>query len=97
MDNLFWPPFHDTITDIFNETNRYAWIATADIGRVAAQAFDRPGEVAGRTIALAGDSLTKKETLAIWKEVTGKDLGGGKPDIPEGLAATMVVSYPPCS
>ncbi|MFC4008423.1 NmrA/HSCARG family protein [Nonomuraea purpurea] len=45
-------------------------IATADIGAVAADAFDRPEEYIGQAVALAGDELTGPEIAAAFEEAT---------------------------
>jgi nucleoside-diphosphate-sugar epimerase len=49
------------------------YIATSDIGHFAAQGFLKPEEYSGKSISLAGDSLTHDQMAAIFKEKTGKN------------------------
>ncbi|SHF92994.1 NmrA/HSCARG family protein [Streptoalloteichus hindustanus] len=46
-------------------------IALADIGRIAADAFARPGEFVGRKIEIAGDELTVRRIAEVFTEVDG--------------------------
>ena len=93
MDNFYWPPWHDLVTNLFNDKMSYRFIAVADIGRVAAEAFAQPERFNGQTIELAGDSLTRAQVEKVWKEVTGNELGGGPmPGVPKPLADTTTVS-----
>ena len=60
MDNLVHPSFgrfHWSMIRHFVGEGRLQMIACADIGAVAAAAFDDPTAYAGRTITLAGDDL----------------------------------------
>lgn len=50
------------------------FVATADIGRFAANSFLDPSEHAGAAITIVGDELTQPEANAIFKEVTGQDM-----------------------
>ncbi|KAK1180988.1 NmrA/HSCARG family protein [Streptomyces sp. NBS 14/10] len=46
-------------------------IALADIGRIAADAFDKPAEFIGKKIEIAGDELTVRRIAAVFTEVDG--------------------------
>lgn len=46
-------------------------VATADLGFIAADAFERPAEHIGQAIALAGDALTGPMIAAAFQAVTG--------------------------
>ncbi|OIW25954.1 NAD(P)-binding protein [Coniochaeta ligniaria NRRL 30616] len=48
------------------------WVASADIGRFAAMAFDQPEEWQGRAVGLAGDELTMEELSAVFERATGR-------------------------
>lgn len=97
MDNFYWPPFHDAVTNLFNDNNLYGMIAVADTGRAAADAFERPEAFAGKTIGLAGDLISLGDMKKVWKDVTGKGLGGGAPpELPKPFMDTMVVSSSSC-
>ncbi|PKX99566.1 NmrA/HSCARG family protein [Aspergillus novofumigatus IBT 16806] len=56
------------------DPKRVQLIATSDIGLVAAQAFAKPYEYAGRAISLAGDELTHEEAALVWQEETGSPM-----------------------
>jgi uncharacterized protein YbjT (DUF2867 family) len=47
-------------------------IASEDIGVFAAMAFERRGEMIGRALEIAGDSLTVPQMTEIWHRETGK-------------------------
>jgi hypothetical protein len=49
-------------------------IATADIGHFGAQAFINPNEYAGKSISLAGDSLSFEEANEVFKSKIGTDM-----------------------
>ncbi len=79
---------------MYNSNTSYSMVATSDIGRAAAEAFERPAEFKGKTIELVGDSLTLDEIKKVWNSVTGTELGGGEmPDIPKPFADTIEVSW----
>ncbi|MFI1333057.1 NmrA/HSCARG family protein [Streptomyces sp. NPDC020845] len=46
-------------------------IALADIGRIAADAFDKPAEFIGKKIEIAGDELTVERIAEVFTEVDG--------------------------
>ncbi|MGW3565552.1 NmrA/HSCARG family protein [Streptomyces sp. NPDC000941] len=46
-------------------------IALADIGRIAADAFDKPAEFIGEKIEIAGDELTVRRIAGVFTEVDG--------------------------
>lgn len=48
------------------------YIATEDIGIVAAKAIAEPERFSGKTIDLAGDELSAEEVQAVFKKVTGQ-------------------------
>ena len=59
-------------------------ISTDDIGRIAAECFERPDEFAGKTLDIAADALTAEEMEQVWKEVTGEVVGSNQaPGYPE--------------
>ncbi len=93
MDNFYWPPWQDVVTNSYNDSTSYAMVAVSDIGDAAAKAFENPEQFVGKTIELAGDSLTLEQTKKVWMELVGKPLGGGPmPEIPKPLADTMKAS-----
>lgn len=78
------------------------FIATEDIGIVAAKAIAAPDEFSGKTINLAGDELSVDELRAVFTKVTGQNTG--KAPLPAFLARVMLnydlrqmfkVSHPP--
>ena len=46
-------------------------IAVSDIGRIAAEAFDRPAEFIGKKIEIAGDELTIRQMVELFTKVDG--------------------------
>nr|WP_206061386.1 NmrA/HSCARG family protein [Nonomuraea basaltis] len=50
---------------------RMQLIAPEDIAYFAAEAFDRPGDYAGRRLEIAGDALTGAELAEVYERVTG--------------------------
>ena len=54
-------------------STRISLISTADIGRVAALAFEQPDKYGGRELVLTGDVLSYDEMNTIFREETGKD------------------------
>ncbi|KAB5566964.1 hypothetical protein GE09DRAFT_1219212 [Coniochaeta sp. 2T2.1] len=76
MDNLT-PGFETSVflAALHNKIPRakkVQWVASGDIGRYAAMAFDNPEEWNGRAVGLAGDELTLGELGDVFGEVTGK-------------------------
>ena len=78
------------------------FIATEDIGIVAAKAIAAPEQFSGKTIDLAGDELSAEELQAVFKKVTGQNVG--KAPLPAFLVGMMLnhdlkqmfkVGYPP--
>ena len=49
-------------------------IAASDIGFFGAKAFEDPEQFAGRSITLAGDSLTFEEAREVWKQKMGTEM-----------------------
>jgi uncharacterized protein YbjT (DUF2867 family) len=60
-----------TSMDIALKGKSLQFIAPSDIGYIASQAFLNPEEYKGKSISLAGDSLTHSQMAEIWKEKTG--------------------------
>lgn len=54
-------------------STRISLISTADIGRVAALAFEKPDAYQGRALTLTGELLSYDEMNMIFKQETGKD------------------------
>lgn len=50
----------------------HQWIAAADIGFFAAEAFDNPAEWVGRTQGIAGDQMTLGKLVAVMSEAFGR-------------------------
>lgn len=78
MDNLapgfagkvFLTMLRDTIKE-----KPLQWVATKDIGRIAAEAFHNPDNWNRRAIGLAGDELTFSQLSLAFQKVTGKPVG----------------------
>lgn len=64
------------------------FIATEDIGIVAAKAIAEPERFSGKTIDLAGDELSAEEVRAVFKKVTGQRVD--KAPLPGFLAKWML-------
>jgi len=79
MENLASPWFKPAIDDgtlalgIRPETP-LQMIAVADIGKYSAHAFERPEEMNGRAIDIAGDEMTPPEIAATLSEATGREV-----------------------
>lgn len=76
MDNFIDPNFGKMMLPVLSGAldpeTRFHMVAVDDIGALAADAFDGPGEYLGRTIDIAGDELTIAEIRALYAEVTGR-------------------------
>jgi uncharacterized protein YbjT (DUF2867 family) len=66
------------------------FIATEDIGIVAAKAIAEPERFSGKTIDLAGDELSAEEVQAVFKKATGQF--AGKAPLP-GFLAKFMLNY----
>jgi uncharacterized protein YbjT (DUF2867 family) len=66
------------------------FIATEDIGIVAAKAIADPERFSGKTIDLAGDELSAEEVQAVFKKVTGQR--ADKAPLP-GFLAKFMLNY----
>ncbi|WVQ86141.1 hypothetical protein IAT38_008309 [Cryptococcus sp. DSM 104549] len=90
MENLYMPVYKDIITTTWRDDIPYKWIAAADIGKIAAEVFEDPEKWAGKAIDICGESLTKAETVGVWKEVFGVTLQAKEaPKFPPGMATAM--------
>lgn len=79
MDNLtaegFFPRLMmGMMKAVLHKDTKLQMIAVDDIGRMAAQAFERPEDYLGRQVDLAGDEVSLVELARIWKDVTGNRL-----------------------
>lgn len=76
MDNLTPGFVGKTLATMLKQmgNTKLALIATKDIGRVAARAFEKPEKYAGQALTLSGDSLSFDEMNAIFKEETGGEM-----------------------
>ena len=76
MENLVSPWFlnGDMLVTAMKPTTKLQMIASDDIGRVAAQAFIRSADFAGKEIDLAGDVATMAETAAVLSQALGRKL-----------------------
>ena len=67
MDNFNTFQFRTIMLAMFRtyvgEDSKVQMVATADIGRLAAAAFNDPGRYIGQAIELAGDAVTRKELV----------------------------------
>lgn len=90
MENLYMPIYKDIITTTWVETIYYKWIASKDIGKIAAEIFEHPEKFSGKALNIAGDGMTPDEHVRMWKEVTGETLNAIKPPkFPPGLDSAM--------
>ncbi|KAH8906197.1 NmrA family protein-like protein [Coniochaeta sp. PMI_546] len=76
MDNL-QPGFETSIflsalRNRLPASKKVQWVASSDVGRYAAMAFDRPDEWDGRAVGLAGDELTMDELSEVFERATGR-------------------------
>ncbi len=46
------------------------------------ECFEHPEKYVGRTMELAGDELTARETRNVWEKVTGMKIGKSKEEAP---------------
>lgn len=81
LETLFWPNFPQGTQD-WDKGYVHKYVATDDIGHVAADFLAQPEKYAGREIMLAGDAVTRDEFRKVWKEVIGSDLEAVAPTIP---------------
>ena len=49
------------------------WIATRDVGRVAAAVFERPEELAGRVLNVGTTTASLGEAKELYRKVTGRN------------------------
>lgn len=79
MENLISPWFKPYIDQGnlaigMNADTRLQSVAVGDIGSYGKLAFEKPGELNGQAIDLAGDALTGPEMARILSEVTGREI-----------------------
>ncbi|KAL8366447.1 hypothetical protein RB595_004976 [Gaeumannomyces hyphopodioides] len=64
--------FYAMLRDNMPASKTLHWVAAADIGHFAAEAFRKPAEYSGRALGLAGDELTFAQLDEVFTRVTGK-------------------------
>ncbi len=76
MENLVSPGFlnGDLLVTAMKPGTKLQMIASDDIGRVAAQAFIRSTDFAGREIDLAGDAATMAESAVVLSRTLGRPI-----------------------
>ncbi|MDJ0926051.1 MAG: NmrA/HSCARG family protein [Gammaproteobacteria bacterium] len=77
MNNWYWRQDEirsGSYIDPAEPEQRHQWIAAADIGFFAAEAFDQPESWARRAEDIAGDELTLAEFAALLSRVTGREV-----------------------
>jgi len=76
MENFLDPQFGRLLIPVLagalKPTTRLHMLAVEDIGWFAAEAFAQPDKYLGKTIDIAGDSLTVAEMKEVFANVTGK-------------------------
>lgn len=73
LETLFWPTFPEG-TQAWHPAYVHKYIATADIGHVAADFLADPERYAGRELMLAGDAVTAADVKNVWEETVGTEL-----------------------
>lgn len=73
LETLFWPTFPEG-TQTWQPDYVHKYIATEDIGHVAADFLADPERYAGRELMLAGDAVTAADVKRAWEEVVGIEL-----------------------
>ncbi|WVW80554.1 hypothetical protein I302_102539 [Kwoniella bestiolae CBS 10118] len=75
-ENFYWPLYLDQVSTTWKHAAHptYKLIAVEDIGKIAAEAFAKPEQLAGKQLNIAGEELTPDEIIEIWREVTGQTL-----------------------
>lgn len=71
LETLFWPGF-PAQTQSWPKDYVHKYIATDDIGRVAALCFANPEKYASKKLMLAGDAVTGQQFRAIWEQEIGR-------------------------
>lgn len=93
MDNLAKGPMRAIMLSMMKtfvpDTKSLQLMAVRDIGAFAALAFDRPQEFVGQAIELAGDTLTRPQTIAALKTA------GLSPAISLRVPAVLTRRMPP--
>ncbi|WVQ81304.1 hypothetical protein IAT38_003427 [Cryptococcus sp. DSM 104549] len=90
MENLYWDLYRQSIPTLWSSTQSYKWVATDDIGHVAATVLAEPEKWVGKVFGLAGDSLKRDEVVKVYEEVTGEKLDATeKPAFPPFIAGAM--------
>ncbi|WWC65303.1 uncharacterized protein I303_107920 [Kwoniella dejecticola CBS 10117] len=92
MENFYWPLYLDQVSTTWKRASHstFKFIAVKDIGKIAAEAFDKPEEFAGKHLNVAGDELTPDQIIDTWKEVTGQTLQAKEdPVFPGAFAAAF--------
>lgn len=77
MDNLFEKKYFpmavwDMMFKFVGPDKQLQWIATEDIGAIAAAVFEDPAKFIGQTLTVAGDKKSISEAREIFKKVMGK-------------------------
>jgi len=75
MDNLNWSRadvLNGTFSIALHPVTRLQMIAAEDIGVIAAEAFNHPGDYIGRGIEIAGDEMTMLQAAATFSKVIGR-------------------------
>jgi uncharacterized protein YbjT (DUF2867 family) len=71
MDRQLGPMLLPVLSGALKPATRFHMLAVDDIGWFAAEAFARPDQYLGKTIDIAGDSLTVAEMKQVYSRVTG--------------------------
>lgn len=76
MENLLSPWFlqGDKLVTALAETTKLQMIASDDIGKFGAQAFEQPTRWNKQEVDLAGDAITMPEAAKLVSEITGKEI-----------------------
>jgi len=72
MDRQLGPMLLPVLSGALKPATRFHMLAVDDIGWFAAEAFARPDQYLGKTIDIAGDSLTIAEMKQVYLRATGK-------------------------
>ena len=68
-------------------------IALTDIGRIAADAFDRPAELIGKKIEIAGDELTPRQVAEVFTRIDGIPTRFERQSIPRADAEVLATMF----
>ncbi|WVR09773.1 hypothetical protein IAU60_006849 [Kwoniella sp. DSM 27419] len=90
MEFYLWPLWQQYVAKGWNKDMQRKLISVVDIGRIAAAVFDQPELYNGKTLNIAGDSLSHEQILETFERITGNKIEADTaPDFPPHLAKAL--------